>query len=141
DPAGHRGRLVDLMRDEAVRRGVPPELIAMESESRVTREHAPYIARLMQISPNEPIGVVTSAIHMRRALHSFRPYFPAVVPHARYVDRSPKALLNKVLPSTAALQRSTAVVHEWIGLAWYALQDAVRARRDDLPARRAARLR
>ncbi|HET7711817.1 MAG TPA: YdcF family protein [Thermoanaerobaculia bacterium] len=143
DPPGtrQRGRMVELMRDEAVRRGVPPELIAMEKEARVTREHAPYVARLQQISPDQPIGVVTSAVHMRRALLSFRPYFRSVVPYASYVDYTPPGVFNRILPSTRALMRSTAAMHEWIGLAWYALQDVVGARRDDLPARRAARLR
>lgn len=131
-------RVIELMRDEAVRRGVPPALITLEPQAVTTREHPRYVAGLPGITPDAPLGVVTSAVHMRRALYSFRRHFRNVVPHSAQPHPEPRAILNRIVPSHAALSRSTYAIHEWAGLAWYALRDGVSPRREGAAADRAA---
>ncbi len=131
-------RVVELMRDEAIRRGVPPALITLEPQAVNTRDHPRFVAQLPGLTSEAPVGVVTSRIHMRRALYSFHRYFSNVVPQPTPPHFGPRTILNRIVPSHVALGRSTHAIHEWIGLAWYALRDGVSPRRNDSPVRRAA---
>ncbi|HEY0141736.1 MAG TPA: YdcF family protein [Thermoanaerobaculia bacterium] len=119
--AGPSIRTLELMRDAAVRLGVPPEKIELESRSFNTREHAERIARLPGISRTMRIGLVTSPWHMRRAQREFERYFPNVIPRAETRERG-GLILNDLIPSSIALRTTTMLLHEWLGIAWYALR-------------------
>lgn len=122
--SGEPRRMVELMRDEAIRRGVPGAAITLETRSRNTREHPLRLRELPGITSATRIGVVTTSDHMRRALYSFRRHFPTVITHPASSPRTRMFLVNCALPSVDGLDRSTDAIHEWIGLAWYALLDA-----------------
>lgn len=119
--AGPSIRTLELMRDAAIRLGVPREKIELEARSFNTREHAERIARLPGISRTMRIGLVTSPWHMRRAQAEFARYFPNVIPRAAQVDRG-GLILNDIIPSSIALRTTTMLLHEWLGIAWYALR-------------------
>jgi uncharacterized SAM-binding protein YcdF (DUF218 family) len=72
----------DAMRAAIVRLGVPPDHVALEDESKNTREEAIIVARMVADRPRQPIVLVTTPTHMRRALALFRAAGLDVVPSA-----------------------------------------------------------
>jgi uncharacterized SAM-binding protein YcdF (DUF218 family) len=64
---------VGRMRDELVMRGISPEMIRMETHGLNTREQAVNIQRMLGPEAfNQPILIITSGYHMRRALTCFQ---------------------------------------------------------------------
>lgn len=120
-PDGLSTRTLELMREVALRRGVPAERITIESASRNTREHALRLAQFPGFSRSTRVGLVTSAWHLRRARQELARQFDVVIPRAAE-GRSRKLILNDLLPSSVSLRASTRMLHEWLGLAWYALR-------------------
>lgn len=120
-PTGPSLRTLFLMRDEAIRRGVPPSRIMLEAASRNTHEHAVNLSHLHGINRHTVIGVVTSPWHMRRTIPEFQRYFEHVVPF-KPLEGSAPLTLNDFLPSSNALRGTTILLHEWLGSAWYALR-------------------
>jgi uncharacterized SAM-binding protein YcdF (DUF218 family) len=111
-----------LMRAEAIRFGVPAGSIALDLRSNDTREHAIELAKRPGITPLTRVGVVTSDWHMRRALGAFRRHFRTVIPYPAENDYSEPIILGSFLPSSSGLWETTIMLHEWIGIAWYALR-------------------
>lgn len=127
-----------LMREEAIRRGVPPGQIVIEGMSTNTREHPRGLRRLEGIRSDMTLAVVTSHTHTRRSMRAFRRYFTNAVPHPAS-DSVRGTIANDFVPSAVSLRRSTICAHEWIGIAWYAFLDAFADRDSD--DTRTARLR
>jgi uncharacterized SAM-binding protein YcdF (DUF218 family) len=111
-----------LMRSEAIRRGVPARQVVVDERSRDTREHAIELSKRPGLTRDTPVGVVTSDWHMRRALAAFRRHFKTVVPYVDEESYSERLIVGSFLPEAKSLVVSTAMLHEWIGLAWYALR-------------------
>jgi uncharacterized SAM-binding protein YcdF (DUF218 family) len=109
----------ETMRDALVHLGVPAERIVLESESHVTRDEAVLTAHILHDRGINACIVVTSDLHMRRALASFRreglDARPAV---ARDPIDSQRAWLS-LLPTPQGMDYSREVVHDYIGLLWY----------------------
>ncbi len=100
--------------------GVPPDSILLESSSANTYENARFTANLASNRNIERVLLVTSALHMRRALATFRQAGVEVVPAAtdyRVVEKS-RTLLD-VLPDSKALSGSTAAIREYVGYVVY----------------------
>jgi uncharacterized SAM-binding protein YcdF (DUF218 family) len=103
-----------------VEAGVPEDLIRLESASRTTREQAVNLALLLRAHGTEPIVLVASGIHMRRALGAVRavglrptPSASPVPPHWRKTDT------GRFTPSHGALVLSAEVVYEYLAQAYY----------------------
>lgn len=68
----------DLMKEFALRMGLPEERVIAEKESMNTKEHPVYLRPIVQ---DRKFLIVTSAYHMKRALKNFRAHklegFPA----------------------------------------------------------------
>jgi uncharacterized SAM-binding protein YcdF (DUF218 family) len=100
--------------------GVPKERIVLEDRSRNTAENAEFTRRMLDPKPGERWLLITSAIHMPRAVGAFRkagfPVEPFPVdwhtPPNPHLWRLPRNLLGGV----GALNH---VAHEVIGLAAY----------------------
>jgi uncharacterized SAM-binding protein YcdF (DUF218 family) len=107
------------MRDRLVQFGVPADRIVVESQSRNTRDEAVIIAPMLRQMNADHLVLVTSAVHMRRALGAFRAVgwdgVPAVAPDAHYFD----PWFHFVLPTSHGLSFSGDVAHELIGLPYY----------------------
>ena len=58
--------------------GVPAKAIALETESRTTRENAELTVKLLRAEKATNVILVTSWYHSRRALASFRHYAPEI---------------------------------------------------------------
>ena len=104
--------------------GVPDEAILLEMESRNTYENALHSKRLLQTNGLKQVLLVTSALHMPRALALFRASGIDAVPAPtdfEVVDRGDRTLMSW-LPDAAALEGSTRAIKEYLGLGVYWIQ-------------------
>jgi uncharacterized SAM-binding protein YcdF (DUF218 family) len=112
----------DVMRDMLVTLGVPADAISTETASRNTYENAINARAMMSGPPYEPVLLVTSAIHMPRALAIFRaagiPADPAPCDF-RSRDNAGNLVLDW-LPQAGAFAMTSGALREWIG--YYAYQ-------------------
>ena len=110
-----------LMRAFVRRLGVPADAIRVETASRMTWENAAHVRALEPALPAR-IRLVTSALHMPRALVAFETF--GFEPCAVAVDfRSTRYWqVTDLLPSGGAIALSTAVLHEWVGELGYRLR-------------------
>lgn len=109
--------------------GVPGSAVAVEADSRTTRENATRTVAMIDalLAEGRIAGrralLVTSARHLPRALAAFRRAgldpVPAPTDHAARPERhfAPADLL----PQPGALALSTTIWHEWLGRLWYRL--------------------
>ncbi|AUX39788.1 hypothetical protein SOCE26_011830 [Sorangium cellulosum] len=104
------------MADLLVELGVPRSKIHLETASRDTRENALYSARMVRELPVDAAVVVTSALHMPRALRMFERAGLTVTPApVRFLSAPPDGL-ERLIPSSLSLRRSQRVVHELVGM-------------------------
>lgn len=96
--------------------GVPANRTILESASANTRENAEQTATILRARGAQRILLVTSALHMRRAISNFEriglDVIPAPTDHE--VGRDPFTIL-RVLPSAEALHDSRRALHEYVG--------------------------
>lgn len=116
-------RLGELMAKVARDQGVAASAIMIEPHSRNTFEHPIEALRLPDVNAEQPIAVVTSGWHMRRAQREFCRHFNQVM-----VDPLPSMTRpggwQSWLPDAAALNANTSLVQEWVGMFWYTLRSA-----------------
>lgn len=100
--------------------GVPREAILLQGQSRNTREDAEFTARLLRERRIGRFFLVTSAYHLPRAVGCFRKQGLDPIPYPVDYRATPLRLTPlHYLPQAAALQLSTAAVHEYLGYAGY----------------------
>ena len=114
----------EIMKSIALEQGVPAEKMLTDSKSRTTAEHP---ARLQELLPDgvTRIGIVTSAIHMPRAMAVFQKYFPyktIIALPVEIPDTRSRYRIIEILPSVDSLSNSTTTLHEWIGILWYKIE-------------------
>jgi uncharacterized SAM-binding protein YcdF (DUF218 family) len=115
----------ETMRAMALSLGVPEDRIVAEETSRTTFENIANLARLLPAGQGRRIGLVTTAIHMRRSCGVFQKQFPGdtIIPIPVYYTYDPaSSFLGNFVPSSGNLEKSTVALHEWIGLVWYKLR-------------------
>jgi uncharacterized SAM-binding protein YcdF (DUF218 family) len=122
-PSAHETEAAD-MRDILVRFGVPPAAIVLEDGSDDTAGNARLSATLMAQHGWHTALLVTSALHMPRALASFRRAGISPTPATTdIVDApSPDWPLLGVVPTTTALQQTGDALHELVGMLYYRLR-------------------
>ncbi len=102
--------------------GIARDRVTLETRSRNTAENAAFTKALVKPKPGERWLLVTSALHMPRAVGCFRRVgFPV---EAYPVDWTtpPRLSLGRLLPSFAlsrGLRELDKAAHEWIGLLAY----------------------
>jgi uncharacterized SAM-binding protein YcdF (DUF218 family) len=100
--------------------GVPREAVTLESGSATTYENARNTARICRQNGIERIALVTSALHMRRALATFRTTPLDVVPAATdYNALGDTVGPLDVAPTAGALSASRWALHEYVGYVVY----------------------
>lgn len=115
--------LLQRMKAEAVARGVPAASILLDDRSRNTREHAMQLSLRAGITRDTPVGLVTSSWHLRRMRMSFQPFFRRIFTRAADDGgATARSGFSSFLPSADGLFATTVAVHEWLGMAWYALR-------------------
>ncbi len=103
--------------------GVPAQAIRQEGDSRNTRENASFSRPLVRAVGARRVLLVTSALHMPRALQEFQTAFAGsgvtFIPAATDADAlgDEPAGVSAWLPEAKALEASTRAVKEYLGLA------------------------
>ncbi len=98
--------------------GVPASALIFEKKSRTTSENASESAKILSQLGARRVLLVTSALHMPRALLSFRSNGMEIIPastDAEVVPRPPQVM--DWVPDAEALMDSTQAMHEVLGLA------------------------
>lgn len=107
------------MRNELVELGVPPERIQVETESRTTHEEAEVVKAMLPSLQVDHIVLVTTELHMRRSVGTFRAagieVIPAIAPEPIQVDDQ----WQRLIPSEAGFSESKALCHELVGILYY----------------------
>lgn len=105
--------------------GVPEAAIRLESDSRTTHENARFTRPILEEEDIRDILLVTSAMHMPRAMHIFRANgmqpIPAAADHeVAHEDTRPKPL--QFMPDARALEGATRAFKEYLGILGYGIQ-------------------
>ncbi len=103
------------MRDLLVRLGVSESAITLEEESLTTQSNAEQVAKL-EGGSNQHLLLVTSSLHMRRAVALFtaQGFKVTAAPTDHRVHKYPGAVPGW-MPTIEHLSTSTAAIHEWVG--------------------------
>jgi len=115
DPLTQTAPESEVMRDELVRLGVPPDRILLESESRNTEEQVVNVARMVRERqlPN-PVIFVTTPAHSRRVMLLARRHevdaLPSLTTDLHYGDYGWRAWF----PSDHALRGSESTTYEFL---------------------------
>jgi uncharacterized SAM-binding protein YcdF (DUF218 family) len=107
------------MRDTLINLGVPESRVLVETESRNTHEEAIIVKRMLQSIEVAQLILVTSDIHMRRSLGTFRAEGLDPIPA---IARTPTPRLPPggwLIPTRLGLDLADDVWHEILGLPYY----------------------
>jgi len=103
--------------------GVPAANIIQEGKSRTTRENAAETAKIIRGRRMSRVALVTSAVHMPRAMRAFAWEGISCVPApTNYRSRAGYPGLIDFLPSFRSLQDSFDAFREYCGIFLYALR-------------------
>lgn len=120
-PDGGGRSEAEAMRD-ALQRDFGVTARWLETASANTFENARNSAALLLPQDMRRIALVTHAWHMPRSVAAFEHAGFAVLPAPTAYASARPVLPADFLPRAAAMQQSSTALHEWIGLAWYALR-------------------
>jgi uncharacterized SAM-binding protein YcdF (DUF218 family) len=114
----------DLIRELLIKWDVPEEAIFLEGSSRNTRENALYTKNIIDAIKCESPLLVTSAIHMPRAVAAFKGVGVSVRPVSTDVRVAGSALPSVMdfLPNARALAMTSDAIREWVGQMVYEFQ-------------------
>ena len=114
----------EVMKDLAVALGVSEDKIMTECKSLNTMEHAIELVKIFPPTEKLHIGIVTSALHMPRAVQAFRKNYSRdiIVPvPVGYIYSPQKYNIESIIPVVDAFAKSSYAIHEWIGIIYYSL--------------------
>jgi uncharacterized SAM-binding protein YcdF (DUF218 family) len=109
----------EVMRLALLELGVPDSKILLESESKTTRDEAMLTAEILRRRGITSCILVTTDVHMRRALATFRRVGLNVVPAIVVNPISLEPPSRTWVPTRQTLEFSQEIVHDYVGLAWY----------------------
>lgn len=95
--------------------GVPAGAVVLEEYSRNTRQNAEFTAQLLLPQGVRRIALVTSALHMPRAVGLFQAQGFEVIPAATDHEARRRFAAVDWLPSADALDGSARAMKEWVG--------------------------
>ena len=96
--------------------GVPNAVMLLEGNSRTTQENARFTADLLRQRGMDHILLVTSALHMRRAVAHFEAVGMRVTPAATDYEATPVPGMRGLLPDAEALDKSGRGLKELVGV-------------------------
>ena len=114
-PGVDSGSEAEAMRTLLLDLGVPRSAMLLEGHSENTRQNASNSARLLAARGIHRVLLVTSALHMRRALALVRRAGLDAVPAATDFEARREPGITQWLPDAGALQRSGHAIKETIG--------------------------
>jgi len=93
-----------------------------EQASDTTADNARLSAPILHNAGIQRVLLVTDAMHMPRAVQSFRARGIDAIPAPTIFFSKERLTLNDWLPGGEGLRRSNYALHEWIGMLWYRLR-------------------
>lgn len=108
------------MRDLLVQLGVPADRIVVDDQSENTREEAVIVAPLLASLHVTHVVLVTSRAHMLRALGTFRAVGIEPIPAVARELNANETWSDWMMPTERGLGQTSSVVHELVGLGYYA---------------------
>lgn len=122
----HEGKVSEaqVMAKILRQRGIPESALILENESRYTYENAQFSDRIMQGLRLKRALLVTSALHMPRALATFKKRGIDALPAASapQITLPEDEELNPWLPHIRSLEASRTIIKEYLGLFGYWLR-------------------
>ncbi|HNR65205.1 MAG TPA: YdcF family protein [Atribacterota bacterium] len=109
-----------IMGEVLMELGVTAENILKESKSSTTLENAEFTLNILTRLPFQEVILVTSAVHMPRAMLAFQNDVVTILPapvNFLYEDKSPGVL--DIFPNRSSWEHNLRAIHEWIGLIYY----------------------
>ena len=117
-----------MLQSLAERLGVPATALEVETRSQNTWQNARNVALLSPPMPRR-IWLVTSAMHLPRALGAFRAWGFDPCPWPAGSARPTRGFqLQDLVPQGRAVSKAAIAIHEWIGGMWYAVLEQRHAR-------------
>ncbi len=118
---GKTVREANLMGALALHLGFPAQRLELDTVSRTTFQTAQNVrSRILQFPPAQRY-LVTSADHMPRAMLAFAHEGVAICAWPVDFEALPIQPLDMLTPQISALEKSTRVVHELLGMVYYRL--------------------
>jgi uncharacterized SAM-binding protein YcdF (DUF218 family) len=107
------------MRDALAQSGVPAARLLVETQSRNTHDEAVIVRDMLRSLDVQHVILVTSEIHMRRSLGTFRAQGIEAVP--AIARQAPAAIpwIAWIIPTESGLGLASDVWHEILGLGYY----------------------
>jgi len=115
----------ELMASMARALGMPPARLMVESQSATTYEQARNINRLLGPNGTQPRYLVTSALHMPRALATFLSSGMQVCGLPVDFRQIPAPWFEALVPQLTALTKTSEAVHELAGYSVYVLRGRI----------------
>jgi uncharacterized SAM-binding protein YcdF (DUF218 family) len=110
------------MAELALATGLPPARVRVEQRSTSTRENLAFSDQAFGLRQGQPVVLVTSALHMRRAVASAQAIGLKVLPYPCDYRADLALAWQDFLPSNAGPEALEEVLHEWLGYLTYALR-------------------
>jgi uncharacterized SAM-binding protein YcdF (DUF218 family) len=114
------------MRVALMELGVPSDRIVLEAASRDTHDEAVLVAPMLRALNAQHVVLVTSEIHMRRSIATFRTAGIDAVPAIAADPLNFESRITSFVPTTEGLRFSSFVAHEYMGLVYYWLRGWIR---------------
>ncbi|MGC9384238.1 MAG: YdcF family protein [Kosmotogaceae bacterium] len=113
-----------VMKDTLISWGVSEEDIIVDRTARNTMENTEFIAEACKDNNWKNVMLVTSAVHMPRAVTSLEKYSLNIYPWpSDYLYETNSLSWIDFLPTRDALEANLAAIHEFIGSIWYRIYD------------------
>jgi uncharacterized SAM-binding protein YcdF (DUF218 family) len=112
-------READAARRFFLEQGLDPARLVLERESRNTYENALFSARLVQPQPGQRWLLITSAMHMPRAIGVFRALGWPVIPYPTDYRTIPSGGTDYYFDFTEGIVALEDAAKEWLGLVAY----------------------
>ncbi len=113
-----------VMRRVLIGEGVPDASVWIEGRAHSTYENAVYSAEILRRHGVHRILLVTAAYHMARSERCFRKQGLSVIP-APCAFHTMRLEPSDLIPDGEAILDQERSLHEYIGLAWYALRGRI----------------
>ncbi|MBS1817510.1 MAG: YdcF family protein [Acidobacteria bacterium] len=121
-PSAHVRPSGAVMADVLVSLGVPRDRLVIETASVNTRAQALIVRELLRQRPVDHVVLVTSQMHMRRSLGTFRAVGVDAIPAVAREPESIDTWWQKWIPTDKALDGTAMAAHELIGIPAYAVR-------------------
>lgn len=112
----------EVMEKVLLELGISSGNVMKEVQSRTTFENAKLTLENIKQQDYQEIILVTSAVHMRRAVQSFQNHAIVIIPApVNYLFENIQPGILNILPNGSSWDHNLRALHEWVGFLYYRL--------------------